>query len=274
MIWLIRAIHGCINFILTPLNGLSYAWGIVLCSAFTGIVMLLIFRATSNQAQIKRVKDIIKAYILEIRLYKDSPRIIMSAFGHILVKNLVYLRYAFVPLLIVIIPVSLILMQLHFRYEYRGFRPHEAVLVKAFLKAEAAQDIHLVSLTASDGLEVETPPLHIEKYNEVDWRIRVRKQGVHFLTVHGRDMDVVKSLNAVERLLPLSPKRVSPVWSAVLFNPGEQPLPPQSPFSSVEIVYPQRVNILLGVQLNWLVAFFILSLIFALVLKGPMKVEV
>jgi hypothetical protein len=274
MVWLAQVVHGIFNAILTPLNALSFSWGIVISSLVTGLFMLVIFRWTSNQQQIRRIKDMIKALILEIRLYKDSPRIIMRAFSAILIKNLLYLRYAVTPLLFVFIPVSVILIQLHFRYDYRPVSVGETVLVKIFLKngqTALAQD---VSLTASDGLIVETAPLHIPQNSEMDWRLKVTQQGYHTLTFSCGDFKATKSLSAVQNFKPVAPRRIDARLSSVYFNPIEQPLTRESPFSAIEINYPHRINRLWGLNVNWLAAFFVLSLIFALALKGPLKVEI
>jgi uncharacterized membrane protein (DUF106 family) len=274
MIWLIRMLHGILNIILTPLNGLSYEWGIAISSAVTGIVMLLIFRWTSNQERIRRVKDIIKAHILEIRLYKDSPRIIMRALGRILLKNGLYLRYALVPLLIMIVPVFLILIQLHFRYEYRSIRAGESVLVKAFVKPSAGVNIADVRLEPPDGISVVTGPLHIPQFHEVDWRIKVQNEGHYLLNFRYGDIRVTKELVAVQDMHSIAPKTVAADVNSVFFNPIEKPLPVNSAFFCLQIIYPRRINKFLGIEVNWLVVFFVLSLVFALVLKGPLKVEI
>ena len=61
---------------------------------------------------------------------------------------------------------------------------------------------------------------------------------------------------------------------AEFLNPGENPLPPGLPVKRVEVVYPGLKLTALGIGFPWLVAYFLLSIIFGFALKRPLKVEV
>jgi uncharacterized membrane protein (DUF106 family) len=272
MVFAAKVINAIVNTLFSPLGKLSFGLGIIASSAITGIVMLLIFLYTSNQEKIKRVKDIIKGYILEIRLYKDSPGVIMRAFVTILKKNMTYLRYAFVPLLFVILPVILILVNLNFRYNYRGFQPGEKVVVKAQLVRDA--DIRAVRLSVPDGLILETPGVHLQDSHEIDWRLRIDRQGDYDLNFEYDGERISKRIVAKSDLELLSPVRVDSRFVPVLLNPAESPLPGSSKFTRIEVSYPARVNAVLGMTVHWLVAFFVVSLVFAFALKGPFRVEI
>jgi len=59
-----------------------------------------------------------------------------------------------------------------------------------------------------------------------------------------------------------------------LLYPGENPLPGGIPVRSIEILYPAgRLNAF-GLGLHWLVAYFVLSIIFGFAFKGVFKVEI
>ena len=63
------------------------------------------------------------------------------------------------------------------------------------------------------------------------------------------------------------------LWQELLY-PGEKSLPAESVINRIELVYPeQRLNFL-GIGIHWLVAYFLLSIIFGLALKRPFKVEI
>jgi hypothetical protein len=272
MVTIAKFINLIFNTIFYPLKYISPSWGLVIASLLTGVVMLIIFRYTSNQNKIKWAKDKIKGYILEIRLYRDSSKVIIRAIGRILFYNAFYMRYALVPLLFVIIPVVLILINLNFRYNYIGLSPQESALVKVRLtKAVTSPE---VILEASKDIEIETPALHIPILNEIDWRIKVLDEGNHVLKlVVGDRVETKKIVVGTEPIL-IAPVRVSHSAWGVLMNPTEPPLPKYSLLESIEVTYPKRVNRLLGIRMHWLVIFFVLSLIFAFALKGPMKVEI
>lgn len=273
MVFLAKSLNWLFTFLMAPLSLMSAGWGLFTASAVTGVVMLIIFRYTSNQSKIKTIKDLIKSYILEIRLYKDSPRIIMRAFGRILLRNAVYIRYAFVPLLIVFVPVVLILVNLDARYAHRGIDPGETTVVRAILAAEN-DSLKNVILSVPSGIQIETPALHVLPEKTVIWRLKVIEPGQYRLKFSVNGQTATKTLYAIEKPALLSPERPQSTFFSVLFHPAETALPPDSPFSGLFVAYPARTIKILGIRLHWLVAFFILSLVFAFALKKPFKVEI
>ena len=63
-------------------------------------------------------------------------------------------------------------------------------------------------------------------------------------------------------------------WIDQLLYSGETPLPSGSPLDSIEVVYPAQSLSVLGFETDWLVLFFILSIVFAFLLKGFFGVEI
>jgi len=59
-----------------------------------------------------------------------------------------------------------------------------------------------------------------------------------------------------------------------LLNPGEKPLPREAEIKKIEVVYPSARLNLFGLKIHWLVAYFVLSIIFGFGLKGWFKVEI
>ncbi len=62
--------------------------------------------------------------------------------------------------------------------------------------------------------------------------------------------------------------------SAAIFEPGESPLPRGSVLESIEVEYESAEVPFLWWRLNWLVLFFILSIVFGFIVKGPLGVEI
>lgn len=272
MVIIVKIINLIFNTIFYPLKFFSPGWGLVIASLLTGVVMLIIFRYTSNQQKIKWAKDKVKGYILEIRLYRDSPKVIIRALGQILRYNGIYMRYALVPLLFVIIPVILILVNLNFRYNFIGFKPNDSALVKVCISDGV--DANNIALEESEAVKIETDALYIPSKKEIDWRIKVHKKGNHVLVISSGDRVDTKRLWVGSKPVLIAPIRVGHSAWDVLMNPAEPPLPKESPIKRIEVTYPERENRLLGIRMHWLVIFFILSLVFAFALKGPMKVEI
>jgi uncharacterized membrane protein (DUF106 family) len=275
--WAFNSIFGKIfELMFLPFRGLSSPWwGMLVVSALTGLLMLLIFKLTSNQAGIRRTKDRIKAHLLEMRLYNESMRSQFKAMGGILKANLRYMSHSLKPLLVMFIPVILILIQLNFWFAYASLEPGEAVLLKVTLEESINPLETEIRLQPAPGLTIETPPLRIEEEGEVDWRISFTEAGVHNLDITVGSEHLSKTVAVSERPLSrLSPRRVKKRFWEELSYPTEPPLDETSAVSRIEVVYPTSGLPFLGWTMHWLIAFFLLSIIFGFALKGLFKVEI
>ncbi|UCH79104.1 MAG: hypothetical protein JSU81_03915, partial [Candidatus Coatesbacteria bacterium] len=70
------------------------AGGLVFVSVVTGVVMLLLFKVTSNQRAIRRTRDLMRAHMLAMRLFRDDASVVVASQKNVLRTNLKYLRYA------------------------------------------------------------------------------------------------------------------------------------------------------------------------------------
>jgi len=260
--------------VMTLLARTGPAWAMLILSFVTGIVMVVIYRFTSNQDGIHAVKNRIKGHFLELRLFKDDLRFTLRAQSRILRQNLTYMRYAVMPMLFMIIPVVLLLIQMHAWFAARPLNVGETTLVTAKLAewdADLARDLYLVP---PEGVTAETDGVCVADRNEVVWRIRADAAGVHELVIRNGGDSFSKTLTVGQTMARVTPRKPRATFSAAIFEPGETPLPSGSVLESIEIEY-ETVNVpFLWWQVNWLVLFFILSIVFGFIVKGPLGVEI
>jgi hypothetical protein len=270
-----NALNKLFDLLCYPFLNINPWWSMAFLSLLTGLLMLAVFRFTSNQAGIRRAKDRILGHLLEFRLFKDSVRVSLQAFGNILVQNFRYLSYTLKPLLVMIIPLLLILTQLNARYGYRPLRPGEQAILKVkTIQGTNPLDLDITIAPAS-GFAVETPALRLEEEGEIDWRLRAVEPGRHDIVLRWQNQSVVKKMDVgFPSLSPLAPRKPSRGFFDLFFNPAEPPLPKGLPLASIELAYPGRGLPLLGFNVHWLLAFFVLSLVFGFGLKGLLKVEI
>jgi uncharacterized membrane protein (DUF106 family) len=256
-----------------PFDNLNPAWGMMWISLVAGILMLIIFRYTSNQEGIKKSKAKVSAYILEMRLFNHDLGKMLAALGKTLAANILYLRYMLVPLVVIIIPVLIVLIQVSYIYENRPLRPNEHAVVKAVLKHGFPVVETHVLLQVPDDIIIETPALRIKSSNEVDWRISARKHGVYHIDFMVKGKLFEKNLHVNNELTALSTKRADSSFYAFLLNHSEPELPHDSPFVSLQIMYPDRNLSIMGLKLHWIIWFFIFSVIFGFAFKNVFRVE-
>jgi len=261
--------------LLLPFRSLNPWAGMAFISLLTGLLMLLIYRLTSNQSGIRRVKDKIKAHLLELRLFKENMGVTMRAQGQILRANLRYLALNLKPLLVMIVPLVLILSQLNLWF---GSDPL-SVGRPAILKVRLQPDVNVLgtefSLDAPPEIAVETPPLRIEESREVDWRFQPRAAGRFNLTIRAGDKNYLKTVIVDGRHLEkVSSIKVKRNFLDELLYPGEKALPSDGRIKAIEVVHPVKRLPLLGLKLHWLVAYLGLSIVFGFALKKPFRVEI
>jgi hypothetical protein len=133
--------------------------------------------------------------------------------------------------------------------------------------------VDALSLESPDGIRVEAGPVRVPRLNEVSWRLQGGGEGVHQLILKHGSTAVPKEAVVSTNMRPVSPKRVG--WyrlGSALLYPREAPMKKGS-LKRIDLVYPRRDLSLGPWRVHWLVAFFVLTLGFALALRAPMRVE-
>lgn len=283
MMWIFNSVFGKIfELIFFPFLSMSPWVGIILISFLTALLMLFVFRFTSNQKGIRQVKNKIKAHLLELRLFKDSLSLSLKAQGNILRYNLKYIGYSAKPLLVMIIPLILILVQLNLWFGYDALTPGQKTILKVTLKeGNSPLNINLV-IEPSSGFDIETPPLRIEEEREINWNLNAREKGVHDLILIATNQRLTKKVSiAQKQLSKISPLKVRRNFIDELLNPGESPISRDLPIKTIELKYPAKNMNLFGWNIPWLwsippwlVIYFALSIIFGFAFKGIFKVEI
>ena len=257
--------------LLYPFAGLPPVWGVAFVSILTGAVMVWLFGKLTNQQKIRTLKDRIRGRMLEMWVFRDHPRVVLKAQGQALWSVAKYAACSLRPLVVLMVPVIVIMIQLQVHYGYRPVKPGDPALVRIVYDGPVSLDAMDVSLETPDAVAVETPPLRIPEVGEVDFRIRAAVAGEHQIVAKAGGVEVTKRLCVGGGGRALSPVR-SRRWATRLFHPGEPGLP-AGPLESIEVAYPaERVSIL-GMRLHWLWPFFVISIVGGLVLKKPFGVE-
>ncbi|MCD4689850.1 hypothetical protein K8S17_00145 [bacterium] len=272
----LNAINRGFDIVLAPFARMHPIVGLLVVCAGAGVVMQFIFGKTSNQKMIAFTKNKLKAYIMEMWLFRNDPRVMFGAIGSVVRYNLQYLRHSLRPIIFLFIPVLFIMVQLGIRYAHEPLVPGETTVVTVALANGVRATEVDVSLEAPDGLSVISPPLRINATGEIEWKIRADQCGTRSLgiiTPNGRiDKTVVvgEDLGTV-RFASLKP--CAGTWDAFLY-PAEPPVARGSIVRSVEVLYAEREGLLFGITFHWLWIFFIASVIVGFAFKDLFGIEV
>jgi uncharacterized membrane protein (DUF106 family) len=258
--------------LLAPFRSLPPLVGLLVVSLVVAVLMLLVFKKTSNQRRLEAVKRQIHASLFEIRLFSDDLPAILRAQGEILRHNVRYLGLSLVPMLVMLVPLVLVIAQLQFHYGYRGLRPDEEFLVKVQLKEGQASTRPVATLEAPAGLAVVTPPVWIPSERELAWRLRAEQWGDYDLKLRLDDREYAKTAQVSPLVRRRSPARLEPTFLNLVLYPAEDPLPAESPVAAIAVGYPEVPVSVFGWPIGWIWLFFFLSIGFAFALRRRLGV--
>ncbi len=159
--------------------------------------MVVLFGYTSNQKAIKIAKDQLKAHLLAVRLFQDQLHVVMGSYGRILRGTGRYLKLAFMPLLYVIIPITLLIVQLDRYLGSTGFQTNVAFLVT--VRVSNPDALNDISLELPTEITMTAPAVHVPAAREIVWRLAPTKEGTYEVRVAAAGQNVTKTVRQIWR---------------------------------------------------------------------------
>ena len=260
------------RFCLSPFEGVSPWITLTFWSAAAGVLMMIVFRYTSNQRALRQVGDRIRANLLAMRLFKDEVSVTFSCQWELLKALGARLWYSLVPLAVMVVPFVLGLAQLAAYFEHRPFLPGESAVVSLRVD-ERAWEQAAARLHAPDDVRVDTPPLRDRAGRTIRWRVTPLVEGTYTLSFQIDGRSITKLLSAGEGLVPVSPRRPGDDFWQQLLYPVEVPAARDGPITGIELACPQREMKVFGWSVHWLISFLVLSIVFGLVFKPLLRVH-
>jgi hypothetical protein len=277
VVWLSGACTAVGGVLLAPV-GLLPGWlSLTLVSAATGLVMLVAFKYTSPQRAILAVRNDLKAHLLALKLFKDSPGVTLRAQDRVFRDAFALLALAIPSMLVLALPMLLAYRQLALWYDARPLHAGEEAVVTVKLAGEADSSWPEMYLEPTDDLEVTAGPLRILSRREVCWEIKARTPGYHRLRFQVAGQAADKELAVGEDFMQVSPRRPEHDAGDVLWNPAEEPFATDSPVRWIEIDYPKRSGWYSGSTADvpqWVIWWLIVSMIAALCWRWWVKVHI
>ncbi len=253
---------------------------VIVLSLVVGLLMVVLFGYTSDQKAIGIAKDQLKAHLLAVRLYRDQIPVVMGSYGKILRGTGRYLKLAFKPLLYVIIPITLLIVQID---RYLGANPIPlnapfllTVVVTGQSTGQAAGSDALndVTLDLPPEITMTAPPVHIPAENQIVWRLAGSKEGKYEVRVAAGGQSAAKVVCVGSDLARISTVRLRGHFWSRMFSSAEPALPENSPIESISINYPDRNIEIAGYGMNWIWLFFILSMVAGFIFKELLGIQI
>lgn len=261
------------DLVLAPFAG-APAWGLVFVSVLSAVWALLLFRVVTPQAKLAAARDRLLGHILEMGLYQDHLRVVGRIQRDLALANLRYLATSLPALLALLVPMLLTLGQLEARFVRRPLQVGESAVLAVTLAPAAASRLDGLAISAPPGVLVEAGPVRDAAAGAAAWRVRAAAPGRHELQVTLEGRPVATRVLAAGGGLPRTATTASTAWTHALLYPGEKQLARGGEVLETRLRYPGRTLRLLGLDLDWLVSFMVVSLAAGLLLRKPLKVEI
>lgn len=230
----------------------------LLAGALAGAASLIAFGKLTNQEELRRRRNRIQARVMELRLYRDEPAVILRALSAIVTGNVRLIGTILTPIAVLIVPLALLTIHLDALLGHQPLPLNTPTLLTARLT-----DTNLpVTLTVPAGIQLETPPVRVEADHEIAWRLRAVGPVSGELRLQVGNQSVEKSIRAADHFTYLQPSRERGIF-ALLTAPFESRLP-DGPIQSIRIAYP---------TCDWFTWFLLASLPAALLAKVVFRIQ-
>lgn len=220
-------------------------------SAASGILILWIFKLTSNQRALKATRRRVMSHLLAMRLFAAEPSVVLRSQLRLLAWNARYLALLLPPFLGVAIPLYFAWDSMDALWGRASFAPGDTAIVTAKFRGSPPP----AQLIAPAWLDVETPPVRILAENAVAWRVRVRQADSGEISVRAGSEIANKRIEARPGLHYRAERAAA-----------------RGPIEWIEVRYPRARVGVLGVDASWVVWFCAISTLAALALRGRMRV--
>ena len=271
-IWLNAAANAGGKWFFAPIAILPGWLSATLYAAFTGVLMLIVIKYTSNQGAIKRIRDGINADLLSLKLFKDNTRVTFQAQGRLLSGALKLLIFGLTPTLVMIVPFTLFMGQLSLWYQQRPIPVGQEAVVTVLLNDAGDAPFPQVELRPQSAIEATAGPVRVLSKREICWNLKPLERGHHQLLFHAGDESIAKDLAAGDGLMRVSAQKPDWNWLDTLMYPAEEPFGPHSLVRSIEIAYPKSSSWATGAD-RWVIFWFLVSMLTAFCFRRTLRVN-
>ena len=256
------------DLLLGPLDRWNPTAGLWSASALAGVVLLFVFRWTSNPATIRAARRRAQAELLAVRLYREDPRVVLRAQARFLGAIGRYVVQMLIPFAALLLPFALLAAQLDARYGSRALGIGERAVVEAFGTAAMLES---ASLQSADGVVIESGPVRIAERGEMSWRVLAKAPGRQAITLVVDRRLIAKEVVVSQTARGASARRMCASVASFVLAAAEPAIGDGCTVRRIEILYPPLEIDVLGWKAPWIVVFVAVSSAVALAAPPPRR---
>ncbi|MBS3098194.1 DUF4199 family protein [Candidatus Woesearchaeota archaeon] len=248
-----------------PLLQLSAFWIVFIISFVVAVLIIVIYKFTTNQDLMKQLKEEMKSLQKEMKELRAHPEKMQEVQKKAMKTNMRYMSHSMRSTLITFIPIIIIFGWMNIHIAYDPLLPGQDFTTTVVFEKGAAGGI---TLKVPEGVTLNGNATKYIEDSEVKWLLN--GESGEYLLEYEFDNKVY-----IKEVLITNEQAYKPVIKGKKFFGGSDgnSLPKDSPLKMIKTDNkPKKVLNLFGWKIGWLGAYIIFSLIFSILLRKIFKV--
>ena len=251
------------NFITTIWQGflgLDYFWIIFILSVLATILTTVIYKYTTDQAKLKRIKKEMKEMREKQKKYAKDQKKLMQIQKEMMEKNMDMMKQSFKSMLYTFIPLILLFSWMAGALAYEPITPGQEFTITAFISESYPHNMSEIKISSVPALGfLMNEGYEPDKGRAVQWKTAAETEGTYTILIEG------ETFKETQEVLITNEKKYSPVKaefrdkqikSIVIGNKEVKPM--------------EGAPIVGG--FNWLWTYIVLSIIMSIALRKALDV--
>ncbi len=265
-----------VGLLLYPFHGFHPFLALVGVCVLITCVGMVAYKKLTDQEALKHIQDQIKIRLMEMRLRQHTIGELIRLQNEGLAWNFRYLKTAFLPSLVIFVPMVLLLPSLDARFAYAPARVGTIVPVEVVLsdmKKGMEHEFKLESLPK--GLELIEKDGRVGTQNVIGWYLRALENGVYTLKFRYGEKTFEKQVVVSDKIQPLQWEIKPPGLPDTLYSLESSTLEEGAMVQAITVGYKKVYSPfgIFGWYPDWIYSFLIIFLILFFVLRPVMKVH-
>jgi hypothetical protein len=254
--------------LLAPFRNCQPFTGLLAVSLVFGVIMILVFKFTSNQRAIGTIRSRMGARALGMLLHLHSPVTVVKTAAALMADNFAYLWKIITPMLVIAVPVLLTAAALDARYGSMPIpRGIPTTVTVTWNELPPREGFTVTGM----GLTVIEPVVFVDTLRQTSFRVTNATPGAA-ATAGGVTLQLGASAEGSGSVIYRGAARMNAVER--LLKPHLAPLPADSPVIEAAAGLPEARYRILGGRWSWLTVFLVYSSLSAMAGAVAFKVKV
>jgi len=249
-----------IHIICQSFMNMPHFYIILILSFLSTLLTTVIYKYTTDQKRLKEIKTKLKELREKQKKHKTDAKKLMSFQKEMMALNMEMMKQSFKSMLYTFIPLIILFTWMSANIAYYPINPGQEFTITAQISNSYTYDLKDINLTLIPEGQVTRNDMHVpsrETRREVQWKATAPNEGTYTAIIESPTFRETKELlitNTKKYTTPIKNIKESQILKITIGNEPVRPLAP------------------IGLKLNWLWTYILLSLLLSIGLRKLLKV--